>query len=1222
MAYDKLAKIYLNSGEITTYVISYNREQQLCTGIGLLDISLSGNYPTEVVTWDELEIYENDILVGTYYVSEVAIDSPSYLVNIKAQDGSKRMLDYFIAESYDTADVAYTTRYWIEKFLTEAGVSYQFQDDLDTVTVSNNTSLGKLPVYEQIIQLLQMSGWYMYFDEYNICTIGKVDSDLSEPNFSFDESDLLSIKLSKSDKILRNRAVVWGTTDPTGKEWVFADVKRSTPWLYSNDDSRTAVVSNSNIPTVYAARTLANKMLDEWAQLLFTKEIYVTGSRNATLGDVVNLDTAIYGGTGVITTVGTELSSQGLKTHIILDEKCPRIFGMWSLGNPVYVGTWGGGVKRKPIKGSTWSSYNSGLTNLFVKDLFVNNGILSCVTEDGSAYVSKEWQGYWTKIPLSGVQFPGIISSGTVMARAVTQDKATNNVKLIVDTSPELNFFDDYTRITFSGGECAVLEFTPNKVFVDCYPLDLPTYEVTIEPDSSQPGFTLPSVVTSGRDAVGIDIDNDAYNDYISIMVSGVRLETSNYGCSEGNYYTANLHDSRTVVHFDRDVEYSVDYYLTSIFAYEAGYMNLYPNVLGIYNNDLDGEALVFSYSEYDTPASGMEYRFEIRDAISKTIYRYIASEEIHHGEATWRCVKRVQEDPEDDTKDIYYVYRIDINGALWVYTWNIEESTVTEDEVQDPPMPEALLISFSGATENWEGECFINGDTYRLRSYILESKTACAVFKCDIDHYVLQRIVWAYDKETQGCYLSPTGTPWIPTTFTHHGYSILPRSDGYAVYGSFIEEYYDIYYVIQVWPGIFDTWYKRNYVTHFIVDTIDVSNTNTWEGFGTGPNAEGGIGINKSTTEHYNYVEASFSWSSEFDDERYFSNGTETWEGNSLIQNIGTIVPIKKIDTGLANISSSPVTWQWYDGRIFTLGDSFSVIEDEYEKEYQVSWPLPIADSDTGDTYWIASGIGDSMYSLVAIPEGEVTVVNNLGYMAGKNFNFLHNCGRVIACSIVNESEDFYLSISRVEGGAERPLGWRSLVLRRDDDTYAMLDPGVRPQRIDLSDGRPVVSVEDNIHTLEFIDNTISGELGYVNNVYYQPYITSVEQVGDVRCAYVASGLTTSGILSSGLAHFGNTLFVTVAGELYVTNIDDITYPLMNQDFTCITEGITFSGVAISGLGPVEVSNYQSQSQYIFTCTSGEGPQFYQKDRLPFRNQSTNLGDYPVTIIRLDDRM
>jgi hypothetical protein len=147
-----------NGSSITQYVTGYNREHKICTGIGTIELEVSKTIGVTFDPWDTIDIYENGDYRVRYYVSAVEKVIPEGIIKISGQDNSKRVADYFIPDSY-TIEEPSTTRYWIEKFLDEVGVSYIFTTTSQGSIMSNFTGLGLRTAYEQLTELLQMSGW-------------------------------------------------------------------------------------------------------------------------------------------------------------------------------------------------------------------------------------------------------------------------------------------------------------------------------------------------------------------------------------------------------------------------------------------------------------------------------------------------------------------------------------------------------------------------------------------------------------------------------------------------------------------------------------------------------------------------------------------------------------------------------------------------------------------------------------------------------------------------------------------------------------------------------------------------------------------------------------------------------------------------------------------------------------------------------------------------------
>lgn len=461
-----------NGNAITSHVIKYDREHKICTGIGMIELEVDYSYGGTFDPWDSIDIYENGTHSAKYYVSSVSEGQPSATIVVTAQDNSKRLSDYFITDSYFIDYPSYT-RYWIETFLTEVGVSYTFMTDSMGSLLSNNTSLGLMSAYEQVIMLLQMSGWYIRFNSSGRAIIGKLDIDSAKKKGTINNRDVIEIKVDKNDRMYRNRVVVWGNGDPSTSRWVFAEVEKPTKWDYDSRDKRTILISNSNIPTVADAFSMANQVITEFAKLNIEKFMTVEDARNISVGDVVSLHTKVFSGKALVTTFGVSMSKAGLVSNIACDERCPRLFGFYNPGGYVYVGTYGSGIWRKHILDYSngapsgvvlsglatdtysggWFDVSSGIMDLNVTDLHVNNGVLASVTSDGGLYYSLEdavtTSGLvWSGVMLSGLQviYSGVLVEATVysglMGRACIIDRDTNYLRYAVDTNSGVNYGD------------------------------------------------------------------------------------------------------------------------------------------------------------------------------------------------------------------------------------------------------------------------------------------------------------------------------------------------------------------------------------------------------------------------------------------------------------------------------------------------------------------------------------------------------------------------------------------------------------------------------------------------------------------------------------------------------------------------------------------------------------------------------------------------------------
>lgn len=570
-------RVMHGSTNITHHVIRYDREHKICTGIGMLELEVDYTYNGTFDPWDKIVIYEEDWKAGTYYVSGASEGQPNATIVVSAQDNSKRLSDYFIAESY-MIDYPSYSRFWIEYFLNEVGVSYNFLVTDAGSLLSNNTALGLMSAYDQIMMLLQMSGWYITFTADGVAKIGKANVGFGTGGISLNNRDIIEVKVDKNDRLYRNRVVVWGNGDPDTNRWVYADVSKPSKWDYDSKDRRTIVISNSNIPSVADAFALANKALIEFARISVEKYVTVTGAREVEIGDVVKLNTRIFTGSGLTTTLGSSLSRSGLVTNIALDERCPRLFGFYNMDGFVYVGTYGSGVWRKLTNptwsgGSTtgsgligfasgiynysgWYDYSTGLGDMAVTDLHVNNGLLASVTASGQAYYSIEeglttasGMDVWSGIPIptlyvvySGVAVQSGVYTSGVMARACIIDRDTNFVKIALDTRSGVNL-GDFLMETDPLNTYPLFSYDPpgTNYTLPTPPwsgLDMKAWVMDINAYSGLVNG-IHSVNTSGNFNYYVyDIDNDGTNDYVEAMtlLSGIMPVS----VSNGIYENAN----------------------------------------------------------------------------------------------------------------------------------------------------------------------------------------------------------------------------------------------------------------------------------------------------------------------------------------------------------------------------------------------------------------------------------------------------------------------------------------------------------------------------------------------------------------------------------------------------------------------------------------------------------------------------------------------------------
>lgn len=607
------AQVRHNGTNITGAVVSYERTHNICTSVGILTVEIVGNIGRTFDPWDSIDIYENGDFKVRYYISSVNHTNPKGIITLQCQDISKKLVDYFIPDTYTIETPTYT-RPWIEQFLDEVGLEYEFTTASQGVLMSNFTQLGLVSAYEQLLTLLQMSGWYMYFDGTEKAIIGSLSIDFADDIGSVGKTDILEIKKISDDRMLRNRALVIGAYDPFRGTQAAADISVHTPWNYDHRDIRTVVISNSNIPDNESAYGMANMLVKEFARITVEKHITVHGFRDFNLGTALRVTSNVWRGRGLVTTFGTSMSKQGFVTNVVLDERCPRLFGFFDFGDYVYVGTYGEGVWRKHIKfDPTWYDFSNGLTNLNITDLHINQGIFGAVAASGEAYYAID-NVPWNQITLSSlwsssedqveVTESGIPASGLdmipfsgLMARATIVDKLNGFLRFGIDNYSGINTGDYF--ITESGNLTASgITSSGNRGWVV-------EYDVL---NGNLAGTSYPISLSGNYNFMVLDLDNDGKNDYVSVATIGdgitgdVATQQYNYGYGNGHPYPAESKTSWSTLlgsPTSTTISSSQTFYsfgvVDNVNDHEFFYTTSNTFVIRKYNADSSGQSLISS---------------------------------------------------------------------------------------------------------------------------------------------------------------------------------------------------------------------------------------------------------------------------------------------------------------------------------------------------------------------------------------------------------------------------------------------------------------------------------------------------------------------------------------------------------------------------------------------------------------------------------------------------
>lgn len=462
MAFMNVA-LYHEGEDISDILIRYHRVKEICSSIGTIEVVLVDNNRF-FDAWDVLTLYEGGIKKGEFYIVSPVENKVDGTITIRAQDASKLLTDYFIDQSY-TIDYYSLTRDWIEQFLTEAGVTYNITGG-EGVPLSENTSLGMSSAYDDIMTLLQYSGWYLYFNANNTAIVGSLSAPFGNAK-RIQDNVIRGVTRARNDSMLRNRAVVWGNYNADESDWVHVDKSTTTPWNYDANDKRAVVVSNSRIRTTEVANEIANKVLTEFARINDEKIIEIIGYMDIELGDIAFIESMGYKGSGLVTTVDVTFGEKGLITTIILDQRCPRLFAYWSdffEYEYVYIGTAGDGVHRKPLSSTTWQDYNDGLVAsgaLDIRDLYVANDNFALITMSGDLYYRDPYTN-WRTVNTPTVIDQGTPYSGTLYARGLAIDHNTNEIICGYNSTPSPVNTDNSSRAW-------VVNFNPNTLIQTNY---------------------------------------------------------------------------------------------------------------------------------------------------------------------------------------------------------------------------------------------------------------------------------------------------------------------------------------------------------------------------------------------------------------------------------------------------------------------------------------------------------------------------------------------------------------------------------------------------------------------------------------------------------------------------------------------------------------------------------------------------------------------------------
>ena len=1202
-----------NGTNITQHVIKYDREHKICTGIGMLEIEVSYEYSNSFNPWDVIVINENGRKSGQYYVSTTSEAQPSSSILVTAQDNSKKLSDYFISDSYNVDYPSYN-RFWIEYFLDEVGINYTFLTPEAGALLSNYTALGLMTAYEQIMMLVQMSGWYFTFDYNGRMLIGKASSSFGSKKGTYTNRDIMDISTQKSDRMLRNRVVVWGKGDPESGRWVFADVIKRTKWDYDSKDKRTIVISNANIRRTADAFSLANKVLLEFSNITVEKHIQVTGAKNLVVGDIVGIRNLTFTGSGKVTTFGTSMSRNGLVTNIVLDERCPRLFGFFDIGGYVYVGTFGSGVWRKQIlpqswsgsgvlgiasglyNASGWQNYSSGLLDLNITDLHVNAGLLTSVSSSGKAFYSLEDETPWNEIDFQGltVSMSGvpIVTSGTsgqdlttysgIMARACIIDRDTNSVRLAVDTRSGINYgdflmetdplspllYNMYSLISPSGYEASGV-FLASGV-----PTTYRSWVVDTNGYDGSINGAYPVGVSGNYNFIVFDIDNDGTSDYVSAMSigSGAGLGEYNYfqgdGDSERNFY-----DSSYISLMPYSGIYTPDLQTPSVVEESFG------SPFNIYDHTTRGISFVVGQNTKSATSSVKVFQTDIVDG--QPLVKRVTSHTAISGQ--WQYIGGSQ--VSDNVFRCVMLNESTLATEFWDLTINLSGSisgTVTRTALSS-----GILTGIAG----FGYKSMSHGDYFYATTYGNDSPNNG--FK-----WYLTRVSLITGAVENKLVYSATGTGTGHGQFQYYSPQLTLCGNGLndvAAYVSYLRRDF------SASPTAYKCYGGR--LIGFD-NTAVVSMMFDWSAAGYGTSS---FATALSTAKNFNNNDffCYMRWRSSteeaisiciddtytvYDDTGVVPDAFNT--ATHATQNLGPY------PGGLVKTSSPTV---FYDADIATGTVTPVVVPSNY-----TLITFAGTDTQTGERFYSASNTISGQVEIIAVnPSG---AVSRRTYITSGGINRLIG-NYVWAGNLVYMDRDFDIVYPTF------------YILQRDNYDFNVIKAGAYRERIEISNYAPIVTMDRRISSLQTYYISMNGGVTTSYNATISGYAMSgVQSSGSLfTLGVLGDDMRYAGFETTVESGYPQNLYVVFSGQIGSIDLSDLS---------------TMSGIFTTQSGQVkrlEMSNYVFPDQYVFAALSGymasgvagSGWGFIQRnpdDSATWVDYSAGYPQSRTTIIRYDD--
>jgi hypothetical protein len=339
-------RITYNGNDVTSHVLAYHREQSLCDFAGILSIEFTLNCGILFDHYDEIKVKDisSSGFDAAFYVSEFTKTKDRYKVS--CVDGSKRLMDFFIDRNYDLIELGdvdptlnqYSTRQVLDFFANMAGISVDYNvTNGSGVIVNPNSVYGMTYAGDIILQMLQQSGWYGYFNENFDFLITDISKDSGDSVATIPGSRITNLNIVKNDKMMRNRVVIYGSIDGFGNQITY-DETHLTGFEYDSNDIRTVVASNGYLYSQAEANTLGGRVMAALNKITYEVEVTFVPDYDLysgfSISDVITLQSDFLDFTGIIVNLVVDFNIHGLTITCLLDRQCPRIFGYYNWITP------------------------------------------------------------------------------------------------------------------------------------------------------------------------------------------------------------------------------------------------------------------------------------------------------------------------------------------------------------------------------------------------------------------------------------------------------------------------------------------------------------------------------------------------------------------------------------------------------------------------------------------------------------------------------------------------------------------------------------------------------------------------------------------------------------------------------------------------------------------------------------------------------------------------